>query len=257
MLHLESSTSPEVSDLKSRYDPGVGVDIVEISRIERAIGEYGDRFVNRVFTGREIDYCERFARKAERYADSLRRERGRPQSPRRAPRPSSRSPGKTSRSYHQPKARRSFNFTGAPPRSARGAQNHPLPRLALACAGSCRRIRRLEVFDTGFGASATDRRSRKNVTSSMTVGTKMQASAPGKKVEEKPTAKQPAPDQSRRATLDAGGERARGRVGFRLGHYQFLGDRSFQPAHRWVAACRPVGDGADDQFAPGARRIAG
>jgi holo-[acyl-carrier protein] synthase len=47
---------------------GVGVDIVEISRIERAIGEYGDRFVNRVFTGREIDYCERVARKAERYA---------------------------------------------------------------------------------------------------------------------------------------------------------------------------------------------
>ena len=47
---------------------GVGVDIVEISRIERAIGEYGDRFVNRVFTRREIDYCERVARKAERYA---------------------------------------------------------------------------------------------------------------------------------------------------------------------------------------------
>jgi holo-[acyl-carrier protein] synthase len=47
---------------------GVGVDIVEISRIERAIGEYGDRFVNRVFTEREIDYCERFSIKAERYA---------------------------------------------------------------------------------------------------------------------------------------------------------------------------------------------
>jgi holo-[acyl-carrier protein] synthase len=47
---------------------GVGVDIVEISRIERAIGEYGARFVNRVFTDREIDYCERIARKAERYA---------------------------------------------------------------------------------------------------------------------------------------------------------------------------------------------
>src|SRR5262249_53842754 len=47
---------------------GVGVDIVEISRIERAIGEYGERFINRVFTEREIDYCERVARKAERYA---------------------------------------------------------------------------------------------------------------------------------------------------------------------------------------------
>src|SRR5262247_705164 len=47
---------------------GVGVDIVEISRIERAIGEYGERFINRVFTTREIDYCEQVVRKAERYA---------------------------------------------------------------------------------------------------------------------------------------------------------------------------------------------
>jgi len=47
---------------------GVGVDIIEISRLEHAIEEYGDRFVNRVFTKREIDYCERMARKAERYA---------------------------------------------------------------------------------------------------------------------------------------------------------------------------------------------
>jgi len=47
---------------------GVGVDIVEISRLEHAIEEYGDRFVNRVFTKREIDYCEQVARKAERYA---------------------------------------------------------------------------------------------------------------------------------------------------------------------------------------------
>jgi holo-[acyl-carrier protein] synthase len=47
---------------------GVGVDIVEISRVERAIGEYGGRFINRVFTEREIDYCEQVVRKAERYA---------------------------------------------------------------------------------------------------------------------------------------------------------------------------------------------
>ena len=47
---------------------GIGIDIVEISRIEGAIGEYGDRFINRVFTEREIDYCELVARKAERYA---------------------------------------------------------------------------------------------------------------------------------------------------------------------------------------------
>jgi holo-[acyl-carrier protein] synthase len=47
---------------------GIGVDIVEISRLERAIQEHGDRFVNRVFTRREIEYCELIARKAERYA---------------------------------------------------------------------------------------------------------------------------------------------------------------------------------------------
>jgi len=47
---------------------GVGVDIVEISRLERAIKEYGARFVNRVFTDGEIEYCERMSRKAERYA---------------------------------------------------------------------------------------------------------------------------------------------------------------------------------------------
>src|SRR5262245_64298393 len=47
---------------------GVGVDIIEISRLERAIGEYRARFLNRVFTAREIDYCELVARKAERYA---------------------------------------------------------------------------------------------------------------------------------------------------------------------------------------------
>jgi len=47
---------------------GIGVDIVEISRLERAIREHRDRFVNRVFTEREIEYCERVARKAERYA---------------------------------------------------------------------------------------------------------------------------------------------------------------------------------------------
>jgi holo-[acyl-carrier protein] synthase len=47
---------------------GIGVDIVEISRLERAIQEHGDRFVNRVFTRREIEYCQLVARKVERYA---------------------------------------------------------------------------------------------------------------------------------------------------------------------------------------------
>lgn len=47
---------------------GIGVDIVDISRIERALAQHGDRFRDRVFTAREIVYCEELARRGERYA---------------------------------------------------------------------------------------------------------------------------------------------------------------------------------------------
>ncbi len=47
---------------------GIGVDIVDISRLERSLAQFGDRFRDRVFTPREIEYCEIVARKAERYA---------------------------------------------------------------------------------------------------------------------------------------------------------------------------------------------
>ena len=47
---------------------GIGVDITEISRIEKAIETNGDRFVRRVYTDGEIAYCEQYARKGERYA---------------------------------------------------------------------------------------------------------------------------------------------------------------------------------------------
>ncbi|MBM2827317.1 MAG: acpS, partial [Dehalococcoidia bacterium] len=35
----------------------VGVDIVEIQRIEEAIARWGDRFLHRVYTEREIRFC--------------------------------------------------------------------------------------------------------------------------------------------------------------------------------------------------------
>ena len=38
---------------------GTGLDATEIDRIEEAIKKYGDRFVRRVFTEGEIDYCRR------------------------------------------------------------------------------------------------------------------------------------------------------------------------------------------------------
>jgi holo-[acyl-carrier protein] synthase len=47
---------------------GIGVDIVDIFRIERSLQNYGERFRNRVFTAGEIAYCETFANKGERYA---------------------------------------------------------------------------------------------------------------------------------------------------------------------------------------------
>jgi holo-[acyl-carrier protein] synthase len=47
---------------------GIGVDITEIARMERALALHGGRFTHRVFTPREAAYCEKFARRAERYA---------------------------------------------------------------------------------------------------------------------------------------------------------------------------------------------
>lgn len=47
---------------------GIGIDVVEISRIETAIAKFGDRFLRRVFTPAEIAYCQRAAYPAERFA---------------------------------------------------------------------------------------------------------------------------------------------------------------------------------------------
>lgn len=46
-----------------------GVDIIEIKRIKKAVEENGERFLSRVFTDSEIDYCEqRGAAKYQHYA---------------------------------------------------------------------------------------------------------------------------------------------------------------------------------------------
>ena len=36
----------------------VGTDIIEVSRIERLIKEKGSKFLNKIYTQNEIDYCE-------------------------------------------------------------------------------------------------------------------------------------------------------------------------------------------------------
>ena len=36
-----------------------GIDIIEVSRVEDAINNLGDNFLNRIFTDNEIDYCNK------------------------------------------------------------------------------------------------------------------------------------------------------------------------------------------------------
>ena len=47
---------------------GTGVDLAEVDRIRAAITRYGARFVERIYTPREIAYVERRANRFERYA---------------------------------------------------------------------------------------------------------------------------------------------------------------------------------------------
>jgi holo-[acyl-carrier protein] synthase len=47
---------------------GVGTDLMEIARIAQSIARFGDRFLVRVFTQREILYCQRKKNAAESFA---------------------------------------------------------------------------------------------------------------------------------------------------------------------------------------------
>lgn len=47
---------------------GMGVDLAEVDRIRKAIGRYGRRFIDRIYTPAEIAYVERKANRFERYA---------------------------------------------------------------------------------------------------------------------------------------------------------------------------------------------
>lgn len=42
-----------------------GTDIIEIDRIKSSIEDLGDRFINKVFTEKEIEYCE--SKKSQKY----------------------------------------------------------------------------------------------------------------------------------------------------------------------------------------------
>ena len=47
---------------------GVGTDMTEIARIQQSVDRYGERFLRRVFTSGEIEYCQRKKNAAESFA---------------------------------------------------------------------------------------------------------------------------------------------------------------------------------------------
>jgi holo-[acyl-carrier protein] synthase len=47
---------------------GVGTDLMEIARIQQSIARFGDRFLHRVYTLAEIEYCQRKKNAAESFA---------------------------------------------------------------------------------------------------------------------------------------------------------------------------------------------
>ncbi|MFH0910862.1 MAG: holo-ACP synthase [Planctomycetota bacterium] len=47
---------------------GIGIDIVEIARIQASIERHGSRFLKKIFTTGEEGYCTDYARPSERFA---------------------------------------------------------------------------------------------------------------------------------------------------------------------------------------------
>jgi holo-[acyl-carrier protein] synthase len=60
----------EIRNPNSEFDMifGTGIDIVNIERIEHLMDRWGDLFLSRVFTEREIDLCQQRTRPAECFA---------------------------------------------------------------------------------------------------------------------------------------------------------------------------------------------
>lgn len=47
---------------------GIGIDIIEIDRIKESIEKLGDRFLKKIYTQKELDYCNSKASKYQHYA---------------------------------------------------------------------------------------------------------------------------------------------------------------------------------------------
>jgi holo-[acyl-carrier protein] synthase len=59
---------PIAAHCEHRVILGLGIDICEVDRIARTIERHGSGFLKRVFTASEIEYCERYRNRFERYA---------------------------------------------------------------------------------------------------------------------------------------------------------------------------------------------
>lgn len=47
---------------------GTGIDVCEVSRVAQAIERFGERFLKRIYTAAEIDYCQSKKNAVERFA---------------------------------------------------------------------------------------------------------------------------------------------------------------------------------------------
>ncbi|HNT34024.1 MAG TPA: holo-ACP synthase [bacterium] len=47
---------------------GVGLDLVDVERVRNCLERYGERFKGRVFTEKEVAYCDRYRYSYENYA---------------------------------------------------------------------------------------------------------------------------------------------------------------------------------------------
>ena len=50
---------------------GSGIDMVEVERVKKALDTWGERFVKRVFTQRELDYANRKKFRSEEHTSEL------------------------------------------------------------------------------------------------------------------------------------------------------------------------------------------
>src|ERR1700739_5081883 len=63
-----STTKPGCCSLVDRMIVGSGIDLVEIARIQQSMDRFGQRFLDRIFTGGEQAYCLRKRNAAESFA---------------------------------------------------------------------------------------------------------------------------------------------------------------------------------------------